>query len=139
VGFSDAIQSGLANYTNFSGRSSRSAYWWWVLFTSLLSLVAQALDAWLRPGGMGTPSYAGIAIGLITGIVGVALIVPSLAVLVRRLHDTDRSGWWWLIAVIPVIGWLVLLYFLVSPGTPGENRFGRPSFGAFGSEALVSA
>ena len=93
MGFSDAIQSGLANYTNFSGRSSRSAYWWWVLFTSLLSLVAQALDAWLRPGGMGTPSYAGIAIGLITGIVGVALIVPSLAVLVRRLHDTDRSGW----------------------------------------------
>lgn len=126
VSFSDAIRSGWANYANFSGRSGRSAYWWWVLFTSILSLVSQTLDSWLRPGGMGTQSYAGVWVGLITGIVSLVLIVPSVAVMVRRLHDTDRSGWWWLIVVIPVIGWLVLIYFLVTPGTPGVNRFGPP-------------
>jgi uncharacterized membrane protein YhaH (DUF805 family) len=130
MGFTEAIASGFANYANFSGRAQRSAYWWWALFTALVSLVTQALDTALRPGPVSYSSYGGATVGVISGIVGLLLIIPSLAVLVRRLHDTDRSGWWWFILIIPVIGWLAMIYFLVSAGTPGPNRYGPPPVSA---------
>lgn len=117
-------------YVNFGGRATRPEYWWWFLFGWLVSLAAQLLDSWLRPGGMGSQSYFGLFVAVITGIVSLALILPSWAVLVRRPHDTDRSGWWWLIALIPLLGWIVLIVFLASPGTPGPNRFGPPPSGA---------
>ena len=126
MGFSEAIQSGFANYTNFSGRASRPAYWWWFLFTWIVSVVAQFLDRALRPGGYGYESYGTTFVGILSAIVGLALLLPSLAVMIRRLHDTDRSGWWWLIGIIPIIGWLILIFFLASPGAPGENRYGSP-------------
>lgn len=126
MGFSEAIQSGFNNYANFSGRASRPAYWWWFLFSWIVSLVAQVLDNMTRIGGVGSESYLNLWVGIISGIVGLALFLPSLGVMVRRLHDTDRSGWWWLIGIIPIVGWIVLIFFLASPGTPGENRFGPP-------------
>lgn len=75
---------------------------------------------------MGADTTYGLRAGVITGLLGLALLLPSLAVGVRRLHDTDRSGWWILIVIIPIIGWLVLIFFFVTPGTPGPNRYGQP-------------
>ncbi|MCC7023936.1 MAG: DUF805 domain-containing protein [Thermomicrobiales bacterium] len=124
--FGGAVRSGFDNYANFSGRSSRSAYWWWALFNWVAGIVAMALDSMLRPGSVSMETAYGTHYGVISGIVSLALLLPSLAVLVRRLHDTDRSGWWFWIVVIPIIGWLVLLFFLISAGTPGPNRFGPP-------------
>jgi uncharacterized membrane protein YhaH (DUF805 family) len=126
MGFGEAIQSGFNNYANFEGRASRPAYWWWFLFTWIVSLIAQVLDNMTRIGGIGSESYLNLWVGIISGIVGLALFLPSLGVMVRRLHDTDRSGWWWLIGIIPIVGWIILIIFLASPGTPGENRFGPP-------------
>ena len=126
MSFGEAIRSGFDNYANFSGRASRSAYWWWALFNFLVSLAAQILDRALGLGPVGADTTYGLRAGVITGLLGLALLLPSLAVGVRRLHDTDRSGWWLLIALIPIIGWLVLIFFFVTPGTPGPNRYGPP-------------
>ena len=127
MGFTEAIRSGFDNYVNFSGRASRSAYWWWVLFGVLVSLVTRVLDGLIgsnivRGDQFGTE----VSLGIISSLVGLALLLPSIAVLVRRLHDTDRSGWWYWIIIIPIIGWLVLIFFLASAGSPGENRYGSP-------------
>jgi uncharacterized membrane protein YhaH (DUF805 family) len=95
------------------------------------------LDRWARVGAIESPSYAGVAVGLITGIVALALLIPSWAVLVRRLHDTNRSGWWWLLVFIPIIGWIILIVFLASEGTPGPNRYGPSPSGPLGQGAAT--
>jgi uncharacterized membrane protein YhaH (DUF805 family) len=130
MGFTEAIRSGFDNYVNFNGREARPAYWWWVLFGALVSLVTRVLDGLLGSNIVRTNQYGTeIGIGIISSLVGLALLLPSIAVLVRRLHDTDRSGWWYLIVLIPILGWLVLLYFLVIAGTPSDNRYGPPPVG----------
>ncbi|MDH6265205.1 uncharacterized membrane protein YhaH (DUF805 family) [Rhizobium sp. SG_E_25_P2] len=65
-----------------------------------------------------------IGMGLLGGIFGLATLIPGIAVGVRRLHDRDMSGWWLLIGFVPLVGWLILIYLLATPGTVGENRFG---------------
>ena len=114
--FTEAIRSGFENYVNFEGRASRSAYWWWFLFAILASAAANILDAIL-------------GIPLFSVIVGLGLLLPGLAVGVRRLHDTDRSGWWILIGLIPLIGLIVLLVFFVQESDPGPNKYGPPPAG----------
>jgi uncharacterized membrane protein YhaH (DUF805 family) len=109
----------LKKYAVFSGRSRRMEYWYFVLFNILVSIVLGAIDGLL----LGTRgSYVGA--GLLSGIYGLAILIPSLAVSVRRLHDIDRSGWWILIALVPLIGTIVLLVFALLEGTPGANRYG---------------
>jgi uncharacterized membrane protein YhaH (DUF805 family) len=108
----------LKKYAAFGGRSRRKEYRYFVLFSVIVSLVLSAIDALL-----GTFSYS-TNVGLLGGIYGLAIIVPSVAVSVRRLHDIDRTGWWVPISLVPVIGTVVLLVFAASDGTPGENRFG---------------
>ena len=108
----------LKKYAVFDGRSRRKEYWYFVLFSLIVSLVLSAVDALL-----GTLSSS-TNVGLLGGIYGLAIIIPSIAVSVRRLHDIDRTGWWVLISLVPVIGTIVLLVFAASDGTPGENRFG---------------
>ena len=108
----------LKKYAVFSGRSRRKEYWYFVLFSVIVSLVLSAIDALLGTFSSSTN------VGLLGGIYGLAIIVPSIAVSVRRLHDIDRTGWWVLISLVPVIGSIVLLVFAVLDGTPGENRFG---------------
>ena len=93
-------------YAEFGGRSRRSAYWWFVLAHWVVLLV-----------------LGGIVETLIV-LYWVGVLLPSLALMVRRLHDTDRSGWWWLINLVPIIGTLVFLVFLASDGTRGPNRYG---------------
>jgi uncharacterized membrane protein YhaH (DUF805 family) len=107
----------LRRYAQFSGRSRRKEYWFFTLFFVLASIVALGLDMAL--GTMDEETGAGLLGGLLT----LALLLPSIAVTIRRLHDTGRSGWWILIFLIPVIG-LVGFYFMVKDGDPGDNRFG---------------
>lgn len=104
-------------YAQFQGRSRRAEYWWFTLFVVIVSVVLTLIDSALFGGEMG-------GLGILSGIFSLATIVPSLAVGVRRLHDTDRSGWWILIGLIPLIGAIVLLVFYVQDGTPGTNKFG---------------
>ncbi|MDG4825634.1 DUF805 domain-containing protein [Asanoa sp. WMMD1127] len=117
MSFTTAIKSVLTQYVGFSGRARRSEYWWFVLFSFLVNAVASILDSALFDATPGRPGIFGI-------IVGLALFLPGLAVAVRRLHDTDRSGWWILIALIPLVGAIVLLVFMVGDSKPGQNRFG---------------
>jgi uncharacterized membrane protein YhaH (DUF805 family) len=132
MSFTTAIRSVLSQYVGFGERARRSEYWWFVLFTVLVGIVTAILDSVL---GTDFEGSAG-ANGVLSLIANLILLLPSLAVTVRRLHDTDRSGWWILIAVIPLIGAIVLLVFLVQDGTPGPNRFGlSPKYQAVSDRA----
>jgi uncharacterized membrane protein YhaH (DUF805 family) len=114
MGFGEAISSGFRNYVNFSDRASRSEFWYWALFASLLTLPARIIDLVIMAGGGFSPFGA---------IVGLAIIVPGIAVSVRRLHDLDRSGWWLLLGLTG-IGGFVLLFWDCMKGSDGPNRFG---------------
>jgi len=105
-------------YAVFSGRARRKEYWYFLLFNIIISIVLAVID-----GVTGTFS-AETDMGLLGGLYTLAVLIPGLAVSVRRLHDTDRSGWWLLIYLIPLIGAIVLLVFMVQDSTPGENRYG---------------
>ncbi len=106
--FGDAIGDGFSKYATFSGRSSRSAYWWWTLFYVLVIIGASIVDA-------------AIQVPVLTTLTWLAFIIPNLAVLVRRLHDTDHSGWWVLIGLIPLVGAIVLIVFACTDsGSPNE-------------------
>jgi uncharacterized membrane protein YhaH (DUF805 family) len=119
-----AVSSVLGKYATFSGRAVRSELWWWVLAMILVSIAAGMVDGMIAAPLMGYGSFAPEAVRPVSTLVSLALLLPSIAVSVRRLHDIDRSGWWYLIGLIPVIGTLVLLYWYLQPGTPGSNRFG---------------
>ena len=108
----------LKKYAVFSGRSRRMEYWYFVLFVIIISTVLNIIDgligAYDRTAG----------VGLLSSIFSLAILIPSIAVTVRRLHDTDRSGWWVLISLVPLIGWIVLLVFTVQDSTPDSNKYG---------------
>ena len=104
----------VKHYADFSGRANRKQFWLYALWLVVVYIVIGILSAALG-------EKAGNAV---IALVWLALIVPNLAMIVRRLHDTDRSGWWVLISFLPLIGGLILFVFEVLPGTPGENRFG---------------
>ena len=108
----------LKKYATFEGRARRKEYWFFVLFNVLAIIVLEILDVVLGTFSQET------GFGLLSGLYAIAVLLPSLAVTVRRLHDTDRSGWWILINFIPLIGAFVLLIFTLLDGTPGSNRFG---------------
>lgn len=149
----------LEKYADFTGRASRPEYWWYVLAIVIAFVVARVIESILGVGHMLFYSY-----GPLSALLWLATIIPSLAVGARRLHDTDRSGWWLLICVVPYalmavagvmavmggglfaflgmmgligivafVGALVLLYFMVLPGTPGQNRYGAPPAGDSGT------
>lgn len=108
----------LKKYAVFAGRARRKEFWFFMLFNTLITVALAMIDMW-------TGTYdEDVGLGVLSGLYAVAMIVPSIAVTVRRLHDTDRSGWWYLLLFIPVIGVLVILVFMLLDGTPGSNRFG---------------
>jgi uncharacterized membrane protein YhaH (DUF805 family) len=123
MSFGEAISDGFSKYATFSGRSSRSAYWYWVLFYVLVVIGASILDA-----VVGTPVF--------TLLTWLGFIIPNLAVLVRRLHDTDRTGWWVLIGLIPLIGAIVLIVFAcIDSGPPNKYGQGPDDTGALTAAA----
>ena len=116
----------LKQYATFEGRARRKEYWYFVLFYVLVYLVLAAVD------GLTGTYNADAGVGLLSGLYVLATFLPSLAVTVRRLHDTDRSGWWVLINVVPIIGGIVLLVFMCLDSQPGANRFGPNPKGVLG-------
>jgi uncharacterized membrane protein YhaH (DUF805 family) len=108
----------LKKYAEFNGRARRKEYWFFFLISTVISIILAVID-----------SFTGIiseeaGLGLLSGIYALAVLIPGLSVTVRRLHDTDRSGWWILIGLIPIIGGIALLIFMVLDSTPGGNQYG---------------
>ena len=108
----------LQKYATFSGRARRSEYWYFFLMYLLIFILLAIVD------GITGSFSAKSGVGLLSGVFALAMLLPSLAVGVRRLHDIGRSGWWLLIAFVPLIGGIVLLLFAVKVGTPGDNEYG---------------
>lgn len=106
------------NYANFSGRARRKELWMFVLFNSIFGIAAMILDN-VTGLAMGNLGY-----GAIYFIYGLAVFIPGLAVIVRRLHDVGKSGWMYLIFLIPLVGSIWLLVLLVTDSKPGENKWG---------------
>lgn len=102
----------LKNYAGFSGRARRKEYWMFLLFNMIIALVLGFIE-----GLFGSP-------GILGSIYSLAVLVPSIAVSMRRLHDTGRSGWWMLIGFVPLIGAAVLLIFFVQDSMQGSNQYG---------------
>ena len=116
MGIQESISTCFSNYVTFQGRATRSEFWWWALFIIVVEVVV---------GGVGGAVMGDSSLPMIILLLfWLAVILPTIAVTVRRLHDTDHSGWWYWIALVPVIGGLWLLYFMVIGGTSGPNRFG---------------
>lgn len=103
--FGDSIKTCFTKYADFNGRASRSEYWWYVLFVVLVSVGLSMFST------------------MLSGLFSLATLLPSIAAAARRLHDTDRSGWMQLLALIPLIGWIVVIYFLAQEARE-PNRFG---------------
>jgi uncharacterized membrane protein YhaH (DUF805 family) len=126
MGFGQAISAGFSNYVNFSGRASRSEYWYWILFIVIADIVAAIIDQ-------------ALGMQLVTGLFGLVTIIPNIAIAIRRLHDLDRTGWWILLGFIPLIGWIILLIWYVTKGTDGPNRFGPDPLATLGLPAARAA
>jgi uncharacterized membrane protein YhaH (DUF805 family) len=129
MSFMEAVRSVYRNFFNFQGRAPRSEYWWFFLFNILVAIVIGIVEAALGLGqgsmssGPGEVSmqFAGGPLSIIWALVN---IIPGIAVGIRRLHDTDRSGWWTFIALIPLVGVILLIVWYATKGTAGSNRFG---------------
>jgi uncharacterized membrane protein YhaH (DUF805 family) len=122
--FTQAIKSGFSNYINFTGRASRSAFWYWVLFNFLVGIAADVIDISTAPDDWMSSSF------LASRIWSLVTLLPNLAVGARRLHDTNRSGFWLFIGLLPLIGWIWLIVLWCVRGTSGKNRFGEDPLAA---------
>ena len=129
MNFQDAIRSGIRNYVTFSGRASRSEFWYWALFALLVSIASSIIDHTIFP-------FA--STGPIEGLTSLVLFLPGLAVSMRRLHDIDRTGWWWLIA-FTVIGIVLLIVWACTRGTAGAHRYGPDPLAGAAISQRVSA
>lgn len=134
MSFVEAVKSVFRQYVGFSGRARRSEYWWFTLFAALVTLVPYtagfaALAASASNDPEGQPDPAAAVPFLLVGLIGLALLLPSLAVSVRRLHDVGRSGWWYLLSFVP-FGGIVVLVFAVMDSEPGATQYGPNPKGA---------
>lgn len=131
----EAVSRYFRKYATFSGRASRSEFWWWALVNGIASLILNvftlvggAADATLRHDGTSVPGPV-YWIGLIVStVISLAIIVPNLALSVRRLHDTNMSGWTVLLALIPFVGAILILVFMAQPSKPEGQRFDQPTW-----------
>lgn len=112
----DWFKKGLRNYTNFSGRARRKEYWYFLLVQIGVMIVAMILDSIIFDTG----------VGLFYILISLGLFIPNISVTIRRLHDTNRSGWWTLISIIPLLG-ILLIVFLASDTKPETNQWGSPA------------
>lgn len=141
----DLMFQPLRKYADFTGRARRMEFWlFWlflvgieVVFSILIGMAGGSMMAFADPSG-GFAAMSGPAMGLwaLYGLVMLALLIPSLAVAFRRLHDTNRTAWWLLIGLIPFVGALVLLVFYLLDGTPGPNKYGPDPKGRGAAAAL---
>jgi uncharacterized membrane protein YhaH (DUF805 family) len=110
-------------YTDFQGRSRRTEYWMFFLFTFLVYAVFEGLIAAVG-GGRLHPNIIGVLLSILLAVFVLGSMIPSIAVGVRRLHDTNRSGWFVLLGLIPLLGGIIVIVLMCLDGTAGENRFG---------------
>jgi len=106
MNFSESVQTCFSKYADFNGRAARPEYWWFVLFVVVVGVLLSFVH------------------DLLSSLFYLGTLLPSLAAAARRLHDTNRSGWWQLLGLLPVIGWIWLLVLLALPGQPGANAHG---------------
>ncbi|RYH08811.1 DUF805 domain-containing protein [Tropicimonas sp. IMCC6043] len=131
MGFAEAVKTCLSKYVTFSGRAQRSEFWWFVLFAYGFGIVFSIVDLSLfgETTTIATDGTASVSsetdFAPFTSIFGLAVVLPYISVSVRRLHDTDRSGWWYWLGLIPLIGVIVLIVWFATKGTAGPNRFGE--------------
>ena len=114
-GLGDAFRQFFNRYVQFGGRSNRGEFWYWQLDNILIALALGILDSVV----FGVDST-----GILGGLWGLATLIPSFALNARRLHDIDKSGWWQLLGLIPIIGWIILLVWFCRAPAPTPNRFG---------------
>ena len=122
MGFAEAVKQGFSNYVNFSDRACRSEYWYWTLFVLIGEIATPMIDR-------------SIGLHMFSPIFVLATFLPSLSVGVRRLHDLDRSGWWILLGLIPLVGVIILIIWFCTKGTDGPNRFGADRLVSLGQIA----
>ena len=113
IGFGEAVRNFFTQYATFSGRATRSEYWYVVLFSWIVSIAISVI------GGLISSELTTV----LGSLYSLAILVPSFAVVWRRLHDIGKSGGWYFIGLIPLVGWIILLVFFCT-GSDGDNRFG---------------
>jgi uncharacterized membrane protein YhaH (DUF805 family) len=106
--FVNSVKTCLQKYADFNGRAARPEFWWFVLFQVILMAVL------------------GMVHQMLSSLASLALLVPALAVGARRLHDIGKSGWLQLLGLIPLVGWIILIYWACQPGSPEANQYGAP-------------
>jgi uncharacterized membrane protein YhaH (DUF805 family) len=116
----------LRKYAVFNGRAGRPEYWWFTLVNLIISVVLDVV----------IPGAAGQILG---GIYGLAVLLPSIGVTIRRLHDTNRTGWWILVVLIPIVGWIWLIVLLAMAGDSGPNSYGPPARETPDAETVAAA
>ncbi|WP_262694515.1 DUF805 domain-containing protein [Kordiimonas aquimaris] len=109
--FGTAVKTGFRRYLDFEGRSIRSEYWWWMLFVFLVNIALNIFN-----GSIGGT--------LLSSLFSLIVLIPDISVSVRRLHDIGKSGWWILLWLVPLIGWVVIVYWAVQEGDVGDNEYG---------------
>ncbi|EPX85955.1 putative membrane protein [Rubellimicrobium thermophilum DSM 16684] len=117
VGMAEAFRRFWRNFANFSGRANRGEFWWAVLAVMLIGMAVSALDVALFGTGEEAPA-------VLSGLWSLATLIPSLSLGARRLHDIDRSGWWQLLGLIPLVGLIILIVWWARKPDPRPNRFG---------------
>jgi uncharacterized membrane protein YhaH (DUF805 family) len=127
IGFGGAISRGFKKYATFAGRASRSEYWWWTLFTTVmffgLGVPAAVIGVQTSPDGSDTPGAPAVPLLVALTLFLFAVVVPTIAVTVRRLHDTGQSGWLFLLTLIPWVGGLILLVLAALPTSPAGAKY----------------
>ena len=113
MNFNDAVSVVFSKYATFSGRARRSEFWWFALFSFIANIVVAMVDR-------------ALGLHLLQPLYSLGVLLPSLAVSARRLHDIGRSGWWMLIVLIPLVGWIIAIIWYAKEGTPGDNEYGPP-------------
>jgi uncharacterized membrane protein YhaH (DUF805 family) len=121
--FTDSIRTCFQKYVTWQGRATRSEFWWFALFVFAGNMILSAGSVSMMSFGSGG--------GILNAVFAIGTFLPYISVLVRRLHDTDKSGWWFWIGLVPMVGWIILIVILATEGTKSENRF---AFGASGRE-----
>ena len=114
LSFKEAVETVLMqNYCNFTGRASRSEYWWYVLFNACVSIAVAIVFCWSQD-----------VYNIVNGVVCLALLLPGLGVAVRRLHDINKSGWWLLIGLVPILGAILLIVWFCKDSDMTPNEYG---------------
>ena len=122
MNMSEAVSTCLNKYADFSGRARRSEYWYWSLATGIVNLVLSAITGMIPE------------LSFLSGLFSLAILLPGLAVCWRRLHDIGKSGAWYFIVLVPIVGWILLLVWFCQDSDAGDNMYGsNPKSNSFGA------